>query len=188
MKLLCTGLLIALFCTSLNAQDAVKKRIKSTVKTEDNGDISLTQEFTVNAPVKKVWQAFTTTEGWQGWVTPVANVDLKVGGVIKTNYRKDGKLTDDDAITLHIINYVPERLLTLQAELGPHFPDVLKKNEKQMYNVVTFEADGDNKTKVVSFGVGYRDTPELQKMLKFFVDANEQSYVSLLNYVEKGKK
>ena len=59
---------------------------------------------------------------------------------------------------------------------------------RDRYNVVTFEADGDNKTKVVSFGVGYRDTPELQKMLKFFVDANEQSYVSLLNYVEKGKK
>lgn len=67
------------------------------------------------------------------------------------------------------------------------FPEVLKSREKQMYNLITFEPISDTKTKVVSYGIGYKDSPELQKMLKFFVKANEDSYVQFIKYVETGK-
>ena len=194
MRLFGATSILLLFCaTSAIAQNNNQRtksndqRIKSTIETAENGDIFLTQEVTIDAPVKKVWEAYTTSEGWQSWVAPVADVNLKIGGVIRTNYRVDGKLTDKDAIKLHIINYVPQRILTMQAELGENFPKVLKDREKQMYNVVTFEQIGDEKTKLVSYGVGYKDSPELQQMLQFFVKANEDSYQSLLDYVEKGK-
>jgi hypothetical protein len=55
-----------------------------------------------------------------------------------------------------------------------------------MFNVITFEPQGDQKTRLVSYGTGPRDTPELQKLLKFFVPANEQLYRKLLAYVEDG--
>lgn len=163
---------------------AQEKAIQSRIVTEPNGDIFLIQEVTINAPVKKVWEAHTTTEGWQAWVAPVSEIDFKIGGTIRTNYRKDAKLTDDDSIVIHIVNYVPQRALTLQAELGENFPAVLKEREKQMYNLITFEALDEKRTKLISYGIGYKDSPELQKMLKFFVSGNEQSYKSLIDYLE----
>lgn len=166
---------------------ASNKKIKSTIKTEANGDIFLIQEVTMNAPLKKVWAAYTTAEGWQGWATPVASVDLNIGGTIRTNYRKEGTVDDKDAIVLHIINYVPERILTLQAELAPHFPAALTERQKQMYNLITFHSLGENRSKIVSYGIGYKDTPEMQKLLKFFVSGNEQTYEKLIQYVETGK-
>ncbi|MFK7817292.1 MAG: SRPBCC domain-containing protein [Planctomycetaceae bacterium] len=184
----------ALFASSANpVQDAGKEtspsanRVKTTIKTEKNGDMFLIHETTLNAPVAKVWDAYTTSEGWKSWVAPVAKVDLKIGGLIKTNYRKGGKLTDEDAITLHIINYVPQRALTFQAELGKNFPAILKSREKQMFNLLTFEPIGKGKTKLVSYGIGYKDSPELQAMMKFFVKANEDSLLQLIKYVETGE-
>ena len=161
-----------------------EERIESKVETSSNGDVFLIQELTLKAPVEKVWDAYTTTKGWQAWVAPVSSVDLKIGGLIKSNYRKDGKLTDDDAITIHVINYVPNRVLTLKSELGENFPAVLKEQEERMYNVITFEPKGEKETKLVSYGIGYKDSPELKRMLKFFVQANEQSYAKLIEYVE----
>jgi uncharacterized protein YndB with AHSA1/START domain len=188
-----TLVVIALIPTAAFAQDESQRtettdrhRITTTIKTEKNGDIFLVHEMTINAPVEAVWAAFATTEGWTSWSVPVGKVDLKIGGLIQSNYRPDGKLTDEDTITLHIINYVPQRALTLQAELGPHFPDVLKSREKQMYNLITFDPINKRKTKLVSYGIGYKDTPELQKMLHFFVKGNEQSYEQLIKYLETG--
>lgn len=179
----------AIFASSvagLNAADA-DKSITSKITTAKNGDVVLTQEVTINAPVKKVWEAYSTSKGWQAWVAPVAEVELKIGGVIKTNYRKGGTVNDADAITLHVINYVPERVLTLQAEVSKNWPEILKEREKQMFNVITFTPLGEGKTKLVSYGIGYRDTPALQRLLKFFVSANEQTFRKLIAYVEKGK-
>lgn len=178
---------VVLLQVAAGLADEADKAIQSAVKTEANGDIFLIQEVTMNAPVKKVWAAYATAEGWESWATPVASVDLNIGGTIRTNYRKEGKTTDDDAVVLHIINYVPERVLTLQAELGPHFPAALTEREKQMYNLITFHSLGENRSKIVSYGIGYKDTPEMQKLLKFFISSNEQTYERLIKYVETGE-
>lgn len=182
LSLLTCAFLLCAFNPLVMAQDG--GQVQSRVQTEPNGDMFLIQEVTLNAPVKKVWAAFTTTEGWQSWVAPVSEVDFKLGGTIRTNYRKDGKVTDDDSIVNHIINYVPERALTLQAELGPHFPKVLKEREALMYNLITFESLGEDRTKLVSYGIGYQDTPELKKMIDFFIKANEDTYKSLIEYLD----
>ena len=163
------------------------KPVSSRVETMENGDIFLTQEALINAPLNKVWEAYTTSAGWSSWVAPVATVDFKIGGEIRTNYNKDGTTDDEDINVLHIVNYVPERLITLQAQVRKNWPDVLKEQEKRLFNIVTFERLGDNKTKVTSIGIGYKDTPELQNLLKFFVPANEETLQHLIDYVENGK-
>lgn len=161
------------------------KPVQTKMEKADNGDIFLVHEVLLDAPVSEVWAAYTSKEGWQAWVAPVASVDLQIGGLIKTNYRADGKLTDEDTITLHIVNYVPERILTLQAELADNFPEILKSREEQMYNVITFLPQGKDKTKLVSYGIGYQDSPELKRLLEFFAQANEQSLLKLVEYVEQ---
>lgn len=186
-KIIVCTIVIAVMSLRPTAAEESRSAVISRVQTESNGDLILIHEVTTTAAVDMVWKAYTTTEGWKAWVTPNVNVDLRVGGVIRANYRKDGKLTDNDAIVSHVINYVPQRLLTIQAELGPHFPAVMKDREKQLYNVVTFQPLPGGGTKVVSYGTGYRNTPELQKMLRFFLQANDATLKKLVSYVESSE-
>ncbi len=176
-------LMLSLFlAASASAQDS---SVSSRVETTKTGDLILVQEVVVKAPVDQVWAAFTTSDGWEAWAVPVAKVDFQVGGIIRTNYNAGGSADDEDANVLHVINYVPNKLITLQAEVSKNWPEILKEREKQMYNVITFEQLNDETTKVISFGLGYRDTPELRGMMEFFIEANEGLYQKLIDYLEE---
>ncbi len=168
-------------------KELVNAAISSKISTTAAGELIVTQKVTINVPVAKVWSAYTTSEGWRGWVAPVAHVELKVGGEIRTNYNKNGTTNDESANELRIVNYVPEKLLTLQAKVSKNWPEVMKSQEKQMFNIILFEALGANRTRITSYGTGYRDTPASHKLLKFFVPANEKTFRSLIKYLEEGK-
>ncbi len=180
---LAAGVIAAISVFTLTA-DEKKKAISSEIVTEKNGDVFLIQEVHVKASIDKVWKAYTTSEGWRAWVAPVAEVDFKIGGVIKTNYRRGAKLNDRDTNTLRVINYVPKRVITLQADVSKNWPQILRENAKQMFNVITFH-EKENGTKILSYGIGYKDTPEFKKLLDFFVTANEKTFEKLIAYVEK---
>lgn len=163
-----------------------EKRVMSTIDSSYSPELVLIQEFTINSPIESVWNAYTTKEGWESWAAAIADIDLKVNGTIKTNYNKAGEIGDASTITLHILNYVPKRLLTLQAELTKNFPDFMKEDEKDMYNVILFKEIDLNKTKVFSYGIGYKNNEDYRSLMQFFIQGNEQSYKNLITYLETG--
>jgi len=162
-------------------------RILSVVDSTHTENMVLTQTFEVNVPVDSVWNAYTTVKGWTHWATANAKIDFKINGLIQTNYSKEAKIGDDGTITLHIINYIPKRMLTLQAELTENFPAFMKSDEKDLFNMVLFEEISPTKTKVISYGIGYKNSKKYKDLLKFFIKGNEQSYVNLIKYLETGK-
>ncbi len=162
-------------------------RISSVVKTTNAGELVLVQTVEIDAPVEKVWAAYTTTEGWKSWVAPHAEFDLRLGGVIRTNYRPDGSIDAPDANTLRVVNYVPLRLLTLQADVSKNWPEIMQAQADHMFNVIVFERIDAGATRIHSYGTGYRDTPEFHQMMKFFISGNEATYEKLLAYVERGE-
>nr|WP_297787943.1 SRPBCC domain-containing protein [uncultured Allomuricauda sp.] len=162
-----------------------KKRVTSTIDSTNSPELVLIQEITVKAPLNKVWDAYTTKQGWENWAVPLAEVDLKVGGTIKTNYNKDGAIGDSTTIVTHIINYAPKKLITLQAEITDNFPDFMKKEAEDFYNVIYFNDMGDGYTKVESYGIGYKNTPKYLELMNYFIPANEQTIMSLIDYLEK---
>jgi len=70
------------------------------------------------------------------------------------------------------VNYVPNELLTLRAEIAPNWPDVLKEDADRLSNVILFDELDSDRTRLRSYGIGYRDTAELRDLLAFFEDAN----------------
>ncbi len=160
--------------------------IQSRVLRTEADELVLVQEVLVEAPVAEVWKAYTTAEGWMGWAVPLAEVDFRIGGTIRTHYGSGAKIGDPGTITLHIVNYVPERLLTLQAELSEHWPEVMQEDAEHLMNVIVFEAMGENRTRVLSYGVGYRDQPAYEKLMDFFIGANEGLFQKLKDYLETG--
>ena len=181
-------LLLLSFPSILIAQKAIiPSRVVSIVDSTHANNMTLTQTFTVNVSLDSVWNAYTTETGWESWATAMAVIDFKLNGLIKTNYNTNGSIGDSTTITLHIINYIPNRMLTLQAELTKHFPDFMQVDEKDLFNIIVFEELSPNKTQVTSYGVGYKKNEDYLALMKFFIQGNEQSFLNLIAYLESGK-
>ena len=178
--------ILALFSQSLFAQDSTaQKRIQSYIDSSHTPELVMIQEFKVKAPIQKVWEAYTTKSGYESWAVPIAEIDLKVGGTIKTNYNKDGAIGDSSTIVTHIVNYVPYQILTLQAEITENFPEFMKSEEKDFYNVIYFDAVNETETVIKSYGIGYKNTPKYLELLNYFILGNESTLQQLINYLEK---
>lgn len=162
-----------------------EKRVVSTIDSTESPELVLIQELTVAAPIDSVWSAYTTKRGWENWAVPLAEVDLKVGGTIKTNYNDQGKIGDSTTIVTHIINYVPKKLLTLQAELTDNFPEFMKEDSEDFYNVIYFDQLENGHTNIKSFGIGYKNNAKYLSLLNYFIPANEKTLMNLIGYLEQ---
>jgi len=164
-----------------------QNRVVSKIDSTYNNELVLIQEFDVNVSIDSVWNAYTTKKGWESWAVSIAEIDFRINGLVQTSYNKEGKIGDESTITLHIINYVPRRMITLQAELTKNFPEFMKEDEKDLFNVILFEELGVSKTKVTSFGIGYKNNEKYKSLMQFFVKGNAKSYLNLISYLESGK-
>ncbi|WP_170827428.1 SRPBCC family protein [Roseivirga sp. 4D4] len=188
MKRIIPLILILTSCLQLSGQTTNDSRVKSWVDSSYANELVLIQEFEVNVPLEKVWDTYTTKEGWESAFVALAEVDFKVNGTIKTSYNQDATIGDSSTIVLHIVNYVPKKLLTLQAEITQNFPDFMKADEKDLFNIISLEELKPSLTKVTSYGIGYKNNPKYQSLMKFFIEGNELSYNNLILFLETGKK
>ena len=128
---------------------------------------TLVHEGIVNAPIGAVWKAFTTREGLESWMVPHAEIDLKVGGKMRTHYDPDGVIGDPKTIENTILSFDPPRMLSLKATKPPAgFP--YKDAIKGTWSVLYFEELGPKRTRITVRGMGYRDNEQSQKMREFF--------------------
>ena len=158
----------------------------SQVSRTDADELILMEEVSFAAPVEEVWRAYTTADGWIAWASPKAEIDLRVGGTIRTAYQ--GEIGGSNTNTLHIVNYVPERLLTLRAEPSKSWPEIMLVDAERLSNVILFEETEEGITRIQSFGIGYSDAPEYDQLMGFFIKANEGLYENLRAYLETGAR
>ena len=138
----------------------------------------------VDAPVQEVWDAHTTEAGWTAWASPLAEIDLRVGGTIRTHYGPGAEIGDPGTNTLHIVNYVPRRVLTLRPDVSENWPELMRQDGDKLTNVILFDELGPERTRIRSYGVGYHDTPEYDELMDFFIQANEGLYRKLIEVLE----
>lgn len=130
----------------------------------------LTEGF-INASTAEVWRIFTTTEGYKLTGVTQAEVDLKIGGTIRTHYDPKGTLGDPRTIVNEILAYEPERMLALRIKQPPAdfpYPDAVAGT----WSVIYMTPAGDNMTQVRIVGLGYTDQPQSQALRKFFAEGN----------------
>lgn len=153
--------------------------------TLDDGSRVLRQEIVIDAPVEDVWDAFTTSEGWESWATPFAHVDLRVGGLIETSYKPDAKRGDAGNIHNRILSYLPFRMLSIRAVQAPpgfEYADLLS----ELHSVIEFEALAGKRTRVAISGVGYRSGEGFDKLLGFFRQGNAWTFERLKRRFTEG--
>ncbi len=129
-------------------------------------------ETVVSAPVSKVWQAFTTKEGIESWMTAKTEFELKVGSAWRTSYNKDSNLHDDATIQQEVLSFDPERMFsfrTAKAPKGFPWPEAVLKT----WCVIYFEPLDAAKTKVTLRMMGFDETEDSRRMREFFVGGNK---------------
>lgn len=134
----------------------------------------LVTEGFINAPSTEVWRLFTTSEGYEALGVAKAEVDLRVGGTVRTHYDPKGTLGDAETIVNEILAYEPERMLAMRIQKAPaSFP--FQQAKEGTWSVIYFTKSGEDMTHVRIVGLGYRDDEQSQAMRRFFAAGNRST-------------
>jgi uncharacterized protein YndB with AHSA1/START domain len=141
-------------------------------------EVSFVTEGVVPAPIEEVWKVFATSEGYTAMGPALAEVDLRVGGTIRSRYRADGALGDGETIENVILAYEPPTMMATRIQKIPaSFP--FKEAWKQPWTVVTLTPIDGGQTRLRVASLGYGSDEESLAMRRFFEAGNQQTVETL---------
>ena len=140
---------------------------------------SFVNEGTVNAPIDDVWKVWSTSEGYRTLGVALADVDLRLGGLIRSRYAAGGTLGDEQTIENEILAYEPPRMIAIRIRKTPaNFP--FKEAWKHTWTVVTLTPLDNDRTVVRVSSLGYKADPEFLAMRRFFEQGNADTIKKLV--------
>ena len=151
----------------------------------DNGERFLRFEIIVDNTIAETWKLIATEDGIKKWMAPVVFLDLKMGGILKTNYNETAKIDDKGTIMLGIINYIPSEMLTYKITLNELFAEKCRKEDKNLQHIIQLKSLRENKTKIISTMVGWGQGKEWDEAYSFFEKGNEWTFQKLLKTFKK---
>lgn len=141
-------------------------------------------EGIVDAPVAEVWKVWTTRAGLESWLAPHADIDLRVGGLMRATYDPAGTLGDAGTIENRVLAFERERMLTIRVSKAPDdFP--FRQIVSGMTTVLSFEPESDGRTLVRVSATGFTDDPDSQRMKNFFARGNARTLTQLQRRFQK---
>jgi uncharacterized protein YndB with AHSA1/START domain len=141
-------------------------------------ELSFVNEGLVDAPIDEVWKVFATSEGYKALGPALAEVDLAVGGTIRSRYRADGTLGDAETIENTILAYEPPTMMALRIKKPPElFP--FKTAWRAPWTVITLTRAANDATLVRVASLGYGSDEESMAMRRFFEAGNAATIESL---------
>jgi uncharacterized protein YndB with AHSA1/START domain len=140
-------------------------------------EASFVNEGVIPAPIDEVWRVFSTSEGYKTLGPALAEVDLRVGGLIRSRYRPDGVLGDAETIENVIVDYRAPVTMTMRISKTPaSFP--FKEAWKSTWTVLTLTpTDGGTHLRATSYGYG---TDEESLAMRHFFEAGNQQTIEAL--------
>jgi uncharacterized protein YndB with AHSA1/START domain len=138
-----------------------------------DGARTLQESVVIDAPVAILWKAFADTEEFKRWNSPVAAIDLRVGGSLEASYDPKTVLGNPDNIRHRIITYLPERLLVFQNIQAPHELPNADRFQKTVI-VLQYEPLGPTRTRVTLSCTGWANDPESDRLYAFFREDNAE--------------
>lgn len=132
----------------------------------------LVSEGIVAAPIEDVWRVFSTADGFKKLGVSQCDMELRVGGLIRTHYDLKGTLGDEGTIVNEILAFEPMRMLAIRIHKPPQSFPFSEATWKQTWSVTTLTPLDAARTHVRIAGLGYTDGEESSKMRKFFEAGN----------------
>lgn len=140
-------------------------------------EASFVNEGVIPAPIDEVWKVYSTSEGYKALGPALADVDLRVGGLIRARYRADGVLGDAETIENVIVDYRAPVMMAMRIQKPPaSFP--FKQAWKSTWTVLTLTPT-DEGTHLRAVSYGYGTDEESLAMRRFFEAGNQQTIETL---------
>lgn len=137
-------------------------------------EVSFVNEGVVPAPIEEVWKVVSTSEGYKAMGPALAEVDLRVGGTIRSRYRADGVLGDAETIENVILAYEPPTMIATRIQKPPaSFP--FKEAWRKPWTVLTLTPLDGGHTHMRATSLGYGSDEESLAMRRFFEAGNQQT-------------
>ncbi len=89
-----------------------------------------------DADIDAVWNAFKTNDRLRTWMAPIVEMELAVGGKMKSNYNAKGKIGDETTIENTILSFDPKRMLSLKATGFPKGFSIRMRGEGHLVGVL----------------------------------------------------
>ena len=150
--------------------------IKDTSFRDADGHRVQRLETIIDAPVAKVWAAFTTDAGFQTWGAPVAHITPGHDGMIEASYLPTSKIGDAENIRNRIVVYFPEHLLVIHNEHAPKGGPFKQEVIDKIRTIFEFQDAGSGKTRLIESGVGYGEGADFDSMYRHFRDGNAEEF------------
>ena len=134
----------------------------------------LQQSVVVPASAADVWAALTTSEGLRSWAVPVAQADLRIGGIMESSYDPKARIGDPANIRSRYLSFVPGRMVSFQvisATPGLKYGELLAG----IHTVLELEPVDSAQTRVVESMVGYPPGMGYDTLYKHFEWGNAWS-------------
>jgi uncharacterized protein YndB with AHSA1/START domain len=147
----------------------------------------IVSEAVIDASPSQVWTVWTTSDGLRAWLAPHADIDLRIGGLMRTNYNPRATLGDGQTIENTILAFDPERMLAIRVSRFPDgfpFPNAVGN----MWTVVYFEPRGERQTHVRVVALGFGADGESQRMRMFFERGNATTLEQLDRYFSAARR
>ena len=130
-------------------------------------EVPLVNESLVEGSVDEIWPLITTKRGLESWMVAHAEVDLRKGGLIRTNHDPKGRIGDDQTVTNRIKIVTPKRLFSFEVTEAPaRFP--LAGPVVGTWYEVTLIPLGPKRTRIRCVGRGFEGGPVGYAMRPFF--------------------
>jgi uncharacterized protein YndB with AHSA1/START domain len=126
------------------------------------------KDIIVEAPIREVWQLWTTQEGVTTFFAPKANVELVVGGRYEMLFNPEEAPGSQGGEGLKVLSYLPEEMLSVEWNAPPHLPNVRRE---RTHVVVQFESRPGDKTRVKLSHLGWKEGAEWDQAFAYFIRA-----------------
>ena len=137
------------------------------------GERILRKEGVIHAGASEIFNCFRTGEGLKKlWGVAHAEVDFKVGGMIRTNYDPAGKIGDDSTIGNAILAYEPDRMLAMRPIAPVGAEDFVKKICETGWSVIRLEPLTPTSTRLSVTMAGFGEGELYDKAYAFFEQGN----------------
>jgi hypothetical protein len=153
--------------------------VKTTTTRTTSGERVVRVETTLRQTPETTWKWFSAEEGLKCWVAPLVRLDLRTGGVLETNYDKSSAIGGAGTISLRILNYVENEVMTFKVKLNEAFSERLQSEDDNLQEVIQLQRLPNGTTCLVSSMVCCGSGADWDRAITFFARGNEWSYKEL---------
>jgi uncharacterized protein YndB with AHSA1/START domain len=126
---------------------------------------AIDKEVVVAAPLVAVWQSWTTKAGIEGFFSPEAEVDARVGGAFHIHIDPLAEPGMKGADDMRFMALQPMKMISFDWNAPPSLPEARRQ---RTFVVVRFAPVDENSTRVMLHHVGWGDGGEWDQTYAYF--------------------